>query len=186
MIIDVTDPRNPVEKALIPSPPGGQSQMARMCLGKDLPGGDPSKVYLMRNVQGGAAAGYQVYDVTDVQNPVLKSSLSGIRSTHKQWWECSTGIAYMPGSKNTGPVWRQAQSMVIYDWHDVNSPPVFIRAFGLPGAQPTGTGVVPPRCTAPSPPTIIRRPRKSWLAGPVRMTSSATASMRRGASATTA
>ena len=38
MIIDVTDPRNPVEKALIPAPAGGQAQMARMCLGSQLPG----------------------------------------------------------------------------------------------------------------------------------------------------
>ncbi len=79
--------------------------MARMCLGSQLPSGDPSKVYLMRNVQGGASAGYQVYDVTDVKAPVLKSSLTGIRSTHKLWWECNTGIAYMPGSKN---VWWYA------------------------------------------------------------------------------
>src|SRR3954449_8822702 len=33
MIIDVTDPRNPVEKHLIPAPAGGQAQMTRMCLG---------------------------------------------------------------------------------------------------------------------------------------------------------
>ena len=34
MIIDVTDPENPVEKFHIPVPvAGGQAQMARMCLG---------------------------------------------------------------------------------------------------------------------------------------------------------
>src|SRR6266550_3519103 len=60
MIIDVTDPRNPVEKALIPAPAGGQAQMARMCLGSQLPQGTPGKVYLQRNVQGGASAGYEV------------------------------------------------------------------------------------------------------------------------------
>ena len=70
MIIDVTDPNNPVEKFHIPAPAGGQSQMARMCLGSDL-SGDPTntKVYLQRNVQGGASSGYQVWDVTDVSAP---------------------------------------------------------------------------------------------------------------------
>ena len=151
MIIDVTDPRNPVEKALIPAPtPGGQSQMARMCLGSQLPGGDSSKVYLLRNVQAGNASlsGYQVWDVTDVEHPVMKSQVTGLRSTHKLWWECSTGIMYAPGSKNPVsypgiPTWRQSQSMVVYDWHDVNSTPVYIRTFGLPGSQPGATGTVP-------------------------------------------
>ena len=76
--------------------------MARMCLGSTLPNGGngPGKVYLMRNVQGGASAGYEVWDVTDVSGPVAASALTGIRSTHKHWWECNTGIAYMPGSKD--------------------------------------------------------------------------------------
>jgi len=147
MIIDVSDPRNPVEKALIPAPAGGQAQMTRMCLGSQLPGGTAGKVYLLRNVQGGASAGYQVYDVTDVKNPVLKSSVTGLRSTHKLWWECSTGIMYAPGSPNvpasSGKQWRQSQAMLIYDWHDVNNPPVYIRTFGLPGGQPGATGPVP-------------------------------------------
>jgi hypothetical protein len=149
MIVDITDPRNPVEKFLIPAPTGGQAQMARLCLGSKLTG-DPNntKVYLMRNVQGGASAGYQVWDVTDVGAPVMTSSLTGIRSTHKQWWECNTGIAYLPGSKNSvlvpgTPLWRQAQSMLVYDWKNPSAPPVYIRTFGLPGAQPGGTGPVP-------------------------------------------
>ena len=33
MIIDVTDPANPVEKSHTPAPGGGQSQSVRMCLG---------------------------------------------------------------------------------------------------------------------------------------------------------
>src|SRR5213594_1142677 len=68
MIIDVTDPSNPVEKFHIPVPvAGGQAQMARMCLGSQLPGGQPGKVYLMRNIQGSAAqqSGYETWDVTD-------------------------------------------------------------------------------------------------------------------------
>ena len=147
MIIDVTDPRNPVEKALIPAPTGGQAQMARMCLGSQLTRDvNNKKVYLMRNVQANnnlAISGYQVWDVTDVAHPVKASELTGIRSTHKQWWECDTGITYMPGSLSTGPLWLQSQSMLIYDWKNPTVPPVFIRSFGLPGAEPTGTGATP-------------------------------------------
>jgi hypothetical protein len=150
MIIDVTDTRNPVELHLIPAPPGGQSQMVRMCLGSVLPGGLNGHVYLLRNVQGGASAGYQMYDVTDPKNPVLKKSLTGIRSTHKDWIECSTGIAYMPGSKNSvlvpgTPLWRESQAMLIYDWSNPENGqgPVYIRTFGLPGGEPNATGPVP-------------------------------------------
>src|SRR5438477_6021859 len=147
MIIDVTDPRNPVEQFLIPAPAGGQAQSERMCLGSQLPGGTVGKVYLMRNVQGGAQSGYEVYDVTNTKAPVLTSSVINLRSTHKLWWECNTGIAFLPGSQNvaaaTGKQWRQSQAMLIYDWHNVNAAPVYIRTFGLPGGQPGGTGTVP-------------------------------------------
>lgn len=146
MIVDVTDPANPVEKHHL-TVPGGQAQMARMCLGKDLPGGGANSVYLLRNIQGSAFSGYQLYDVTDVTNPVLLKSLTGIRSTHKHWWECTTGISYMPGSRDVAAPnrWRQAQSMVIYDWRNPHNglPPTYIRTFGLVGGQPDGTGPVP-------------------------------------------
>ncbi|MFL5310626.1 MAG: LVIVD repeat-containing protein [Myxococcales bacterium] len=161
MIIDVTDPTHPVEKAHIPVPvAGGQAQMARMCLGSDLPGGMKDHVYLMRNVQGTAAqrSGYELWDVTNVSSPVPVASLQGIRNTHKEWWECKTGIAYMPGSRDvaasTGQRWRTGQSMVIFDWSkppatNVTAPiatvapvvanyPKYVRTYGLVGAQPDG------------------------------------------------
>ena len=96
MIIDVTDPSRPVEKFHIPVPvAGGQAQMARMCLGSDLPKGVAGRVYLLRNVQGNPAqlSGYEAWDVTNVTNPTLVAAMRGIRNTHKLWWECSTGIA---------------------------------------------------------------------------------------------
>jgi hypothetical protein len=140
MIIDVSDPDKPVEKFHIPVPlAGGQAQMARMCLGSDLPKGVPGHVYLMRNVQGTTASGYEVWDVTNVSNPAPVGEMRGLRSTHKMWWECKTGIAYLPGSKSTPPLWRQAQSMVIADWSDP-AHPLYIRTFGLPGGQPSATG----------------------------------------------
>ena len=147
MIIDVTNPARPVEKFHIPVPvAGGQAQMARMCLGSDLPGGMSGHVYLLRNVQGSAASGYEAWDVTDVTHPVLVGAMRGIRNTHKLWWECTSGIAYMPGSLDApAPIWRQAQSMVIADWSDPTHP-LYVRTFGLPGGQPSdpdNTGPVP-------------------------------------------
>jgi hypothetical protein len=127
-----------------------------MCLGSQL-SGDPTnkKVYLMRNIQGSAAqlSGYEVWDVTNVSNPgtVPVSAVRGLRSTHKLWWECNTGIAYMPGSKAApAPLWRQSQAMLIYDWHIPTAPPVYIRTFGLPGGQPCKTLPAVP-CTDPIP-----------------------------------
>jgi len=140
IIIDATDPARPVEKFHIPVPAaGGQSQSVRMCLGSDLPKGVPDHVYLMRNVQGSSASGYEVWDVTNVSNPTLAGSMRALRNTHKMWWECNTGIAYLPGSKNVAPLWRQGQSMVIVDWSDPANPH-YIRTFGLPGGQPGATG----------------------------------------------
>jgi len=146
MIIDATNPANPVEKFHIPVPvAGGQSQSVRMCLGSDLPKGVPDHVYLMRNVQGSSASGYEVWDVTDVGNPTLAGEMRGLRNTHKMWWECNTGIAYLPGSKNepagSPSRWRQGQSMVIADWSDP-AHPQYIRTFGLPGGQPGATGPI--------------------------------------------
>jgi len=150
IIIDVTDPANPKQTAHIPVPvAGGQAQSVRLCLGSQLPGGVPGKVYLLRNVQGSSAAGYEIWDVTDINQdkPVRVSELRNLRSTHKMWWECNTGIAYLPGSKNASfglPLWRQSQSMVIVDWKNPLAAPTILRTYGLPGGQPTGTGPVPP------------------------------------------
>lgn len=142
MIIDATNPERPVEKFHIPVPvAGGQSQSVRMCLGSDLPKGIPGHVYLLRNVQGSSASGYEVWDVTNVSNPTLAGEMRGLRNTHKMWWECKTGIAYLPGSRDVAAPnrWRQGQSMVIADWSDP-ARPQYIRTFGLPGGQPGATG----------------------------------------------
>ena len=152
MIVDVTDPNNPVEKFHLPVPvAGGQAQMARMCLGSVLPGGMAGHVYLLRNIQGSSAAGYEQWDVTNVSAPVLLKAITHIRTTHKDWWECSSGIAYMPGSRDATltpagtPLWQQSQAMLIYDWSNPHNgqPPVYIRTFGLPGGEPTATGATP-------------------------------------------
>jgi len=159
MIIDVTDPANPKQTAHIPVPvAGGQAQMARMCLGSDLANDPANKnVYLLRNIQGNAAqmSGYEVWDVTDIRQgkPFLASAIRGIRNTHKLWWECNTGIAYMPGSYDvpaaTGERWRTGQSMVIVNWQNPTAPPLPCRTFGLPGGQPGAIGPTAPSLHGP-------------------------------------
>lgn len=144
MIIDVTNPRRPKEVYHIPNLQGGTDQMARMCLGSVLTGNPSNRnVYLMRNF----GSGYETWDVTDVRNPQLLASFYGpsgtpgdVGSTHKHWWECTTGIAYLPG-RPAG--WRQRGIMIV-DWRDPTNPPIYLRTFGLPGAQPSGTGDTPP------------------------------------------
>jgi hypothetical protein len=157
MIIDVTNSERPVEKFHIPVPvAGGQAQMARMCLGSDLPGGTSGHVYLLRNIQGSSASGYEIWDVTNVTSPQPIAALRGIRSTHKDWWECKSGIAYMPGSKNAAPLWRTSQAMLVYDWSNPPTPaaagsaipiypsyPLYIRTYGVVGTQPGATGGIP-------------------------------------------
>jgi hypothetical protein len=173
MIIDVTDPSRPVEKFHIPVPAaGGQAQMARMCLGAGI-GGPAKNVYLMRNIQGSSRSGYEIWDVTDVSNPKPVAALLGIRATHKLWWECNTGIAYMPGSKNTPPLWRTPQSMVIFDWSNppaaqnlavapvVANYPRYIRTYGVVGAEPTGTGPIPNSLHGPI--STFEHPQKGQL-----------------------
>ena len=145
MIVDITNPEKPVEKFHIPAPAtGAQTQSNRTCLGSDLPGGLPGHVYMMRNVQTNTltVSGYEVWDVTNVTSPQLAGEMRNLRNTHKHWWECKTGIAYLPGSKAL-PRWRQGQSMMIVDWK-TPSTPIYLRTHGLPGGQPSGVGPVPP------------------------------------------
>src|SRR5205809_550638 len=59
MIIDITNPKNPVQKFHIPGSAGGTYTMVRLCLGSDLPAGTTGHVYMLRNVQGGSLSGYE-------------------------------------------------------------------------------------------------------------------------------
>src|SRR5262249_44320839 len=139
-IIDVTDPKNPKYLHHIPGLEGnyeeGGAQMVRACDGKSLPKGDPSKVYLLR-VFGGRA--HEVWDVTDPAKPSIITRLEGLRDTHKSWWECDTGIAYLVSGAGG---WRARRMSQVYDMSDP-AKPVHIRDFGLPGQQPGATGTVP-------------------------------------------
>jgi hypothetical protein len=142
-IVDVTDPAKPQYLAHIPGEPvnpqiqgeSGGAQMARVCTG--LPHSDKNKFYLLRSFGGSS---HEIWDVTNPSKPERITVIGGdLRDTHKNWWECDTGIAYLVSG---APGWRAARMMQVYDLSDP-AHPVFIRNFGLPGQQPGSTGPVP-------------------------------------------
>jgi hypothetical protein len=151
-IVDVTDPRAPRYLAHIPGEEGlgeqGGAQMVRVCSGRELPHADRDRFYLLRTFGNSA---HEIYDVTDPARPALVSRIGPVKGTHKNWWECDTGIAYLvSGLEN----WRTRRMTQVYDLSDP-AHPRFIRNFGLPGQEPGATGDVPvelhgPISTGPS------------------------------------
>jgi hypothetical protein len=131
-ILDVTDPRAPRYLTHIPGEEGegenGGGQMVRWCRGRDLPKGDPAKFYLLRTFGNSA---HEVWDVTVPEKPSLLSRIGPVKGTHKNWWECDTGIAYLVSGAEG---WRTRRMTQIYDLSDP-AKPVLIRDFGLPGQQ---------------------------------------------------
>ncbi len=142
-IVDVTDPKHPKYLIHLPGEPKdrageiGGASMVRVCSGNDLPHGDKGKFYLLRDFGNSS---HEIWDVTDPAKPNrITVVVSGLRDTHKNWWECDTGIAYLV----SGPVgWRTPRMMQIYDLSDP-AKPVFIRDFGLPGQEPGAKGPTP-------------------------------------------
>jgi hypothetical protein len=136
-IVDVTNPRQPRYLAHIPGEPGqgegGGAQMNSVCLGTQLPRADRNKVYMLRSYGNSA---HEMWDVTDPAKPSKISTIvQGLRNTHKNWWECDTGIAYLVSGD---PAWRTRRMTKIYDLGDPTAAR-FIRDFGLVGQQPGAT-----------------------------------------------
>lgn len=139
-VIDVTDPARPVYLHHLPGAEGlhesGGAQMARVCSGAGLAEADPKKFYLLRTLGNTA---HEVWDVTDPRKPVRVSTVAKVDSTHKNFWECDTGIAYLVSGV---PGWRTHRMTQIFDLSNP-AKPVFIRNYGLVGQEPGSAGAVP-------------------------------------------
>lgn len=145
-IIDVTDPSKPKYLFHLPGLEGtyedGGGQMVRVCDGKSLPKGDANAVYLLRTFGGKA---HEIWNVADPSSPKLVTRIESGRDTHKNWWECETGIAFLVSG---APGWRTRRMTQVYDLSDP-AKPVKIRDFGLPGQEPGSTGNVPTELHGP-------------------------------------
>ena len=113
-----------------------------MCDGRTLPHADPTKVYLLRDF---GQLAHEVWDVTNPANPKIVSRLAGFRDTHKNWWECDTGVAYLVSGV---PGWRAKRITRVVDLSDPARPRL-IRDFGLVGQEPGSSGSVPPDLHGP-------------------------------------
>jgi hypothetical protein len=158
-LVDVTDPKNPVLLVHIPVPDGqgGGAQMVRVCDGNTLPVHD-GKVYMLRTYANSA---HEIWDVTDPSHPAGVRTVAGgnpvignqtgtpgaLAGTHKSWWECDTGIAYIVGRRgnDTADGWKPGNHIMIFDLGDPANP-VFLRDWALDGQEPGG--VIPPHFTA--------------------------------------
>ena len=149
-VVDVTDPTQPKYLKHIPGTEGlgeqGGAQMVRTCAGKDLPKGDPSKYYLLR-VYGGQ--GHEIWDVTDPANPSLLTRIvMGLKDTHKSWWECDTGVAYLVSGV---PGWR-VKRMAQVTTSAIRPSPCISATSACPARSLEPPAPCRPTCTARSPP----------------------------------
>jgi hypothetical protein len=137
-VIDVTHPANPVLMRHFPptGPDASGTQHVQVCTGADLPSGDPNKVYLLRT---NGQISHEILDVTDPANPEFMTTVvttgltdDGVRSTHKNWWDCESGIGYLISTVRDWAVPRVLQAF------DLSNPmePKHIRDFALVGMHP--------------------------------------------------
>ena len=124
--------------------------MVRVCDGSTLPLGSPGRVYMLRSYANSA---HEIWDTTNPSKPMGVRTVAagnpvigGLTGTHKSWWECDTGIAYIVGRRaSDSPAWRSGNHIMIFDLRDPTNP-IFLRDWALDGQQPGG--VIPPHFTA--------------------------------------
>ena len=134
-IVDATNPAKPVYLTHLESP-AGSSQMVQACRGDELPEADPGKTYLLRTKGND---GHEIWDVTAPAKPTFVATIiDGLSHTHKNWWECKTGIAYLISDLEPDG-WSTSRGLQIFDLSNP-AKPKFIRNFGLIGSEPGGNG----------------------------------------------
>ena len=83
---------------------GARVQRARAAAGRR------AKFYLLRTFGNSA---HEIWDVTDPAKPALPHDASSrLKGTHKNWWECDTGIAYLVSGARG---WRTRRMTQVYD-----------------------------------------------------------------------
>lgn len=133
-ILDVTDPKKPTILKHVPSDPETDSRMVRVC---DRTVGGVSRTYLLRdqNRPGNENRSHEVWDVTDAKQPRLVSVPSSkLRNTHKNWWDCASGIAYLVGARQE----FNNNHLIVVDLSDPSSPKEIVD-YHLPGQNRIGT-----------------------------------------------
>jgi len=147
-IVDVTDPYHPKYLKHLIADQGG-ARMVKLCSGNDLPHGIPNHTYMLRE---NGAVSHEVWDVTEPSDPMLVSTpITGLDVTHRNWWDCKTGIAYIVGGA-TNPKdasfdgWNANSSpnqhLKIFDLSNPAAPK-YIMDFGYPGQNPGSTFLMP-------------------------------------------
>lgn len=133
-ILDVTDPKKPTILKHIPSDPETDSRMVRVC---DRTVTSVTKTYLLRdqNRPGNTNRSHEVWDVTDPGKPIrVGVAAANLRNTHKNWWDCASGIAYLVGARQG----FNNNHLIVVDLSDPSSPRDVLD-YHLPGQNPIGT-----------------------------------------------
>ena len=143
-ILDVTDPARPVYLHHIPATGSAQgAQMVQVCSGEDLPRANAEETYLLRT-NGNQT--HEVWNVSDPSDPAFVTTVArmgrtpeGQQHTHKTWWECDSGLAYLVGTVDG---WRAPRIVQAFDLA-TPAAPHRVRDFSLDGVQPDTSGPVP-------------------------------------------
>ena len=143
-IVDVTDATSPVYLHHIPATGDAQgAQMVQVCAGADLPDGVPGETYLLRT---NGNQSHELWDVSDPTDPHFVTTVArmgrtpdGVQNTHKNWWECESGLAYLVGTLDG---WRAPRVAQVFDL-STPAEPRRIRDFSLDGVQPDSIGPTP-------------------------------------------